>query len=222
MPARSGTRPQMTAPILYSFRRCPFAMRARLALLIAGVEVELREVALRAKPAAMLAVSAKATVPVLVLPDGRVVDQSLDIMRWASVESGNAGWMTPDDAALVADNDGAFKHHLDRYKYADRNPDDPTDHRAEANRFLQRLDARLGKSPALAGERLATVDLAILPFVRQFAETDRAYFDALPFADLQRWLADFLSSPLFARAMVRFAPWQPDHPAIMFPAPSSG
>ena len=100
----------MTAPILYSFRRCPFAMRARLALLIAGVEVELREVALRAKPAAMLAVSAKATVPVLVLPDGRVVDQSLDIMRWASVESGNAGWMTPDDAALVADNDRSEEH----------------------------------------------------------------------------------------------------------------
>ena len=212
----------MTIPILYSFRRCPYAMRARLSLLSGGGVVEIREVTLRAKPAAMLDVSPKATVPVLVLPDGRVIDESLDIMRWAQSQYGQGdGWMAPDEEALVADNDGAFKHHLDRYKYADRFPEDSIDHRAAATDFLRGLDARLGGRVALGGDRLSIADLAILPFVRQFAETDRRYFDALPLVDLQRWLADFLASALFDRAMTKFAPWQPDAPPVIFPARSS-
>ena len=211
----------MTLPILYSFRRCPYAMRARLSLLMRGVAVELREVVLRAKPAAMLEVSPKATVPVLVLPDQRVLDESLDIMRWASAESGAADWMSPDDAMLVADTDGAFKHHLDRYKYADRYPADAVDHRAEATRFLQRLDGGLDRRPMPGGERLSMADIAILPFVRQFAETDRDYFDALPLPALQRWLATFLETPLFDRAMTRFAPWQDGDVPVVFPADMS-
>lgn len=208
----------MTLPILYSFRRCPYAMRARLSLLRGGVAVELREVALRAKPAAMLDVSPKGTVPVLVLPDQRVLDESLDIMRWASAEVCSAEWMSPDDAALVADNDGAFKHHLDRYKYADRYPADAVDHRAEATGFLRRLDSRLGDRPMLGGDRMSMADIAILPFVRQFAETDRGYFDNLPLVGLQRWLATFLDSPLFGRAMTRFVPWQAGDAPVVFPA----
>ncbi|MEG3167072.1 glutathione S-transferase [Sphingomonas sp. LB3N6] len=212
----------MTVPILYSFRRCPYAMRARLSLLRVDAVVELREVALRAKPAAMVDVSPKATVPVLVLSDGRVIDESLDIMRWAQSQHGHdSDWMAPDDEALVAVNDGAFKHHLDRYKYADRFPDDSIDHRAEATDFLRELDTRLAGPVALGGDRLSIADLAILPFVRQFAETDRRYFDALPLVDLQRWLADFLASALFERAMAKFAPWQPEDPPVMFPAQSS-
>ena len=217
----SGKPGPMTLPILYSFRRCPYAMRARLSLLMRGVAVELREVVLRAKPAAMLEVSAKATVPVLVLPDQRVLDESLDIMRWATAESGAADWMSPDDAMLVADTDGAFKHHLDRYKYADRYPADAVDHRAEATRFLQRLDDRLDTRLMLGGDRLSMTDIAILPFVRQFAETDRGYFDALPLPALQRWLATFLGSPLFGRAMTRFAPWQDGDSPVVFPADMS-
>ena len=217
----SGKPGPMTLPILYSFRRCPYAMRARLSLLMRGVAVELREVVLRAKPAAMLEVSPKATVPVLVLPDLRVLDESLDIMRWASAESGAADWMSPDDAMLVADTDGAFKHHLDRYKYADRYPADAVDHRAEATRFLQRLDGRLDRRPMPGGERLSMADIAILPFVRQFAETDRDYFDALPLPALQRWLATFLETPLFGRAMTRFAPWQDGDVPVVFPADMS-
>jgi len=213
----SGKPGPMTLPILYSFRRCPYAMRARLSLLIRGVAVELREVVLRAKPAAMLEVSPKATVPVLVLPDQRVLDESLDIMRWATAESGAADWMSPDDAMLVADTDGAFKHHLDRYKYADRYPADVVDHRAEATRFLQRLDGRLDCRPMLGGDRLSMADIAILPFVRQFAETDRGYFDALPLPALQHWLATFLETPLFGRAMTRFAPWQDGDVPVVFP-----
>ena len=214
----SGKPALMTLPIFYSFRRCPYAMRARLSLLMRGVAVELREVVLRAKPAAMLEVSPKATVPVLVLPDQRVLDESLDIMRWATAESGAADWMSPDDAMLVADTDGAFKHHLDRYKYADRYPADAVDHRAEATRFLQRLDDRLDTRLMLGGDRLSMTDIAILPFVRQFAETDRGYFDALPLSALQRWLATFLETPLFGRAMTRFAPWQDGDVPVVFPA----
>ena len=213
----------MTIPILYSFRRCPYAMRARLALLQSEISVELREVVLRAKPAAMIDASPKATVPVLVLPDHQVIDQSLDIMRWASWQRDGGDWLAPDawldpdKAALVADNDGAFKYHLDRYKYADRYPDDPVDHRAEATEYLRRLDARLDGRLALREDRLSMADIAILPFVRQFAETDRDYFDQLPLADLQRWLADFLASALFERAMARFAPWRPGDRPIVFP-----
>jgi glutathione S-transferase len=217
----SGKPGPMTLPILYSFRRCPYAMRARLSLLMRGVAVELREVVLRAKPAAMLEVSPKATVPVLVLPDQRVLDESLDIMRWASAEGGAVDWMSPDDAMLVADTDGAFKHHLDRYKYADRYPADAVDHRAEATRFLQRLDDRLDTRLMLGGDRLSMADIAILPFVRQFAETDRGYFDALPLPALQRRLATFLGSPLFGRAMTRFAPWQDGDAPVVFPADMS-
>ena len=208
-------------PILYSFRRCPYAMRARLAIVANGRSVELREIVLRAKPAAMLEVSPKGTVPVLVMPDGSVIDESLDIMRWAGANTDD-GWPTDADAALIATNDGAFKHHLDRYKYADRHGVDPVEHRDAATVLLRALDERLrdtgslGESPR-AGRQSMT-DLAIMPFVRQFAQTDRTYFDGLPFERLHAWLARHLASALFARIMIRPVSWQPADPPILFPA----
>ncbi|MEG3082227.1 glutathione S-transferase [Sphingomonas sp. PB2P12] len=204
-------------PILYSFRRCPYAMRARLAIVATGASVALREVKLRDKPAAMLDVSAKGTVPVLVLPDGSVIDESLEIMRWAFASAGRTAWLDDSDAALVATNDGAFKYHLDRYKYADRYGVEPCAHRDAATGFLARLDEILRGRAHLGDCATSPVDLAIIPFVRQFAQTDRAYFDGLPLPGLHAWLARHVSSRLFARIMVRLEPWQPGDAPIVFP-----
>ncbi|RXD06785.1 glutathione S-transferase [Sphingomonas sp. UV9] len=203
-------------PILYSFRRCPYAMRARLAIAIQERRVELREIVLRDKPTAMIEASPKGTVPVLVLPDGSVIDESLDIMRWAA---GNAcdGWPTATDMALIAANDGPFKHHLDRYKYADRYGVDPVEHRDAATVLLGDLNDRLLATGCLGQGPQAMTDLAIMPFVRQFAATDRGYFDVLPFDRLHTWLARHLGSALFARIMIRPAPWHPRDAATLFP-----
>ena len=204
-------------PILYSFRRCPYAMRARLALAANDHQVELREIVLRDKPAAMLDASPKGTVPVLVLPDGTVIDQSLAIMRWACARTPDAEWPTDNDAGLIATNDGAFKHHLDRYKYADRYDVDPIEHRDAATVLLGDLGERLRASGSLGTSPQSMTDLAIMPFVRQFAQTDRSYFDGLPFERLQAWLAMHLASALFARVMIRPPPWQPGDPPMIFP-----
>ncbi len=204
-------------PILYSFRRCPYAMRARLAIAANDRRVELREIVLRDKPTAMLDASPKGTVPVLVLPDGAVIDQSLDIMRWACANTSGAEWPSGDDAALIEANDGEFKHHLDRYKYADRYDVDPIEHRGAATVLLCDLDERLRTTGSLGSGPQSMTDLAIMPFVRQFVQTDRSYFDDLPFERLHTWLAMHLASALFARVMIRPAPWQPGDPPTVFP-----
>ena len=190
-----------TEPILYSFRRCPYAMRARMALAVSGTPHEIREVKLSDKPAEMLAASPKGTVPVLVLPDGQVIDESLDIMRWALARNDPERWLDGDDAALIAANDGPFKHHLDRYKYPDRHASEPLEHRALGLAMLGEFDRRLVSRAYLCGETRSLTDAAILPFVRQFAAVDRAWFDAQPLPALQRWLATGLVSPLFAQIM---------------------
>lgn len=204
-------------PILYSFRRCPYAMRARLAIVVRARGVELREVVLRAKPPAMLTASAKGTVPVLVMPDGSVIDESLAIMRWAFASGDVAGDGETDPDALIATNDGAFKYHLDRYKYADRYGVSRLEHRMSATDILANLDQRLRVADHLGRDALSLVDLAIMPFVRQFAETDRSYFDGLPMPGLQAWLTRHLSSRLFERIMVRPPPWQDGDPPTIFP-----
>jgi glutathione S-transferase len=201
-------------PILYSFRRCPYAMRARLALTISGVAFALREIKLSAKPQAMLEASPKGTVPVLVLPDGRVIDESLDIMRWALMQCDPEGWLARDDGALVATNDGAFKHALDRYKYPERHDGDALTHRARGLAFLELLDRRLSTAGQLCGAERGLADAAIMPFVRQFAAVDRTWFDALPLPHLKLWLEQHLASELFDRIMLRFAPWSPDAAAV--------
>ena len=206
-----------TVPILYSFRRCPYAIRARLAIGASGVTVVLREVVLRDKPAAMIAASPKATVPVLVLPDGLVIDESLAIMRWALARHDPDGWLARDDPALVAVNDGAFKHHLDRYKYADRHPADGIDHRAAATDILRALDARIARHGALVGDRPGLADMAIFPFVRQFAATDRGYFDGLRLPALRGWLDRLAESPFFATVMRRQPAWREGDAPVVFP-----
>lgn len=203
-------------PILYSFRRCPYAMRARMALWISGTVCELREVELADKPDAMLEASAKGTVPVVVLPDGAVIDESLDVMRWALARSDPAGWLAGDDAELLEMIDGPFKHHLDRYKYWTRHDTDPMEHRAAALDILRRLDARLGEHGQLCGNARTLVDIATFPFVRQFANHDRAWFDPLDLPHLHAWLAGHLQSDLFARIMAKHAPWKPGDTPIFF------
>ncbi len=202
----------MTAPIdtvLYSFRRCPYAIRARLALAVSGTRCALREVKLSAKPRAMLDASPKGTVPVLVLPDGTVIDESLDIMRWALEKHDPENWLARDDAALIAANDTAFKHDLDRYKYPDRHGADALEHRDKGLEFLRVLDDRLALAGQLCGQTRGLADAAIMPFVRQFAAVDREWFDALPLHHLDVWLAGHLDSDLFDAVMMRVKPWSP-------------
>lgn len=206
----------MTAlPVLYSFRRCPYAMRARLALHVSGQACELREVVLRDKPAELLAASPKGTVPVLVLPDGEVIDQSLDIMLWALRRHDPEGWLRPgegtldDMLALIADCDRRFKLELDRYKYPGRfEGADPLVHRAAGAAFLQALDARLQRTRHLAGPGAALADAAIAPFVRQFAAVEPDWFRAGPWPHLRAWLDAWAASAAFAEVMARHPPWR--------------
>lgn len=212
------------APILYSFRRCPYAMRARMALWVAGITVEMREVKLADKPPELHGVSPKATVPVLVLPGGSVIDESLAIMRWALGQNDPEGWLAGDDAELIARNDGPFKRHLDRYKYPTRYPEEAQgdeeglllDHRTAGLVILRDLDARLGGSGQLCGARRTLADVALFPFVRQFANTDRDWFDAQGLPQLEQWLEDHLASKLFAAIMRKFAPWQAGDAPVLF------
>lgn len=195
-------------PILYSFRRCPYAMRARMALIASGVDYEHREISLRDKPLSMRAASPKGTVPVLVLACGRVIDESFDIMCWALDQSDPEGWLAGAGLALVADYDGAFKHHLDRYKYAARySDDDPLTHRAVASAMLSDLEVRLAGGDFIGGVTRGLADIAIFPLVRQFAGVDPVWFQQQTLPNVQLWLAGIAASELFERAMVRRALW---------------
>ena len=197
-------------PVLYSFRRCPYAMRARLALAAAGQAVELREVALKAKAPELLEASAKGTVPVLVQADGAVLEESLEIMRWALEQADPLGWLQADraeTAALIAQNDGPFKRHLDRFKYPDRYGEvDPMEHRAAALAILREWEQRLAVGGWLLGAQATLADWSLLPFVRQFRLADPDGFAAEPGLEgLKDWLARFERSELLARVMD--SPW---------------
>jgi glutathione S-transferase len=217
-----------TLPILYSFRRCPYAMRARLALFVSGQVCELREVVLGHKPPALLEASAKGTVPVLVLADGEVIDQSLDIMLWALRRHDPRHWWPTDDnaqaqmLALVATCDGEFKHHLDRYKYPQRfGLTDATPHRKQGAQWLNDLNRRLLAKPFLTGETESLADAAIAPFVRQFAHTDPTWFAGQPWPALQTWLMAFENSASYQLAMTKYAPWQAGQTPMLLPATHS-
>ncbi|CAN7444734.1 glutathione S-transferase [Variovorax sp. LjRoot290] len=216
-----------TRPVLYSFRRCPYAMRARMAIAASGQRCELREVVLRGKPAELLAASPKGTVPVLVDVDGMVIDQSLDIMLWALRRNDPEGWLQAEGAtldemlALVAECDGEFKRHLDGYKYPERHPGaDGEAHRAQGALFLMRLETRLVVTRCLHGEHAALADIAIAPFVRQFAQVDAAWFEAQPWPRLRAWLAARLDAPVFTQVMAKYTPWRTGQPGIAFPGQS--
>jgi glutathione S-transferase len=209
----------MADHVLYSFRRCPYAIRARLALAVSGMRYELREVRLSNKPSEMLAISPKGTVPVFQMADGTVLEESLTIMRWALAMRDPADWLARDDPALIATNDGMFKHHLDRYKYPDRHGSDPSSHRDLGLAYLQELEARLGAGGQVCGTKTGLADAAIMPFVRQFAAVDREWFDCLPLARLKTWLAGHLASSLFEGVMFRAAPWSPSQRSTIVAGP---
>ena len=212
-------------PILYSFRRCPYAMRARMTLLYAGIEVRLREVILKDKPAAMLAASSKGTVPVLVQSDGTVIDESRDIMRWALNQNDPAGWLecADGDNLLVDRCDNEFKHWLDRYKYAVRFPEhDEGWYRQQGEQFLAQLEIRLSQWHYLTGASLSVVDVAIAPFVRQFASVDLPWWSERPYPSVSDWLHEFINSPLFLGAMNKYPQWLEGDADIPFPTKPHG
>ena len=214
------------APVLYSFRRCPYAMRARMALLVSGIRCEMREIALSQKPEGMLAASPKGTVPVLVLKD-RVIDQSLDIMHWALGQNDPQDWSTRntpfDEEALVlvSQCDEEFKRNLDRYKYPNRY-DLPSGlaHREAGAVYLMQLNVRLTHTPYLMGSSFTWVDAAIAPFVRQFARTDRDWFDAQNWPALKIWLENFENSEAYSTVMHKYKVWHQDAKPVAFPATS--
>ena len=209
-------------PILYTFRRCPYAIRARMALYACAVQVEVREIEFRNKPAEMLAASEKATVPVLVLPDKTVLDESFDIMLWALEKNNSVSWFNgfsseqqEEMIRIIRENDSSFKEHLDHYKYADRYPAWPIEHyREQGEIFLNMLDGRLQQSDYLFGNDVSLADIAVFPFVRQFAHVDKGWFDSCQYKKLQRWLGTFLDSSDFLSVMKKHKVWQPDAPLV--------
>ena len=216
--------PDGSLPILYSFRRCPYAMRARLAVAASRTPCELREVVLRDKPQALLDVSPKATVPVLVDTDGTIIDESLDIMLWALNQNDPDAWLRPsqgslaDILALICECDGSFKHHLDRYKYPQRYENVETHaHRDEAAAWLRTLNDRLVAAPYLFGHHATLADMAIMPFVRQYAHTDMAWFEAQPWPSLKSRLDAWKESERFAQVMEKYPAWTPQACGIRFP-----
>lgn len=191
--------------LLYSYRRCPYAMRARMALRYAGIAYQVQDISLKDKPPGLLAVSPKGTVPVLVLPDGRVLDQSLDIMHWALQQHDPDQWLGIDrdkSQALISENDGAFKQALDKYKYASRFPEQSAEaYRSQAEVFLRKLEQALQDQPFLSGAHLSLTDVAIFPFIRQFAAVDANWFAQAAYPKLQAWLRARLESSLFLGVM---------------------
>lgn len=212
-------------PTLYSFNRCPYAIRTRMALFYSGISVVLREVALRNKPQEMLFHSPKGTVPVLVLPNGKVIEESLEIIRWALAIHDPQDWLCKNESALhdeaarlIHENDHVFKQHLDHYKYSTLHTEHPLEHyRAQGEIFLQGLENRLQHQRFLLAERITLADIAIVPFVRQFAQVDADWFATAPYMQLQRWLEFILNSTLFTSIMSKRPPWRPGDDVVVFP-----
>jgi len=211
-------------PVLYSFRRCPYAIRARLALRYAGIELEHREVVLKDKPPEMLAASPKGTVPVLVLNDGtmrrEIIEESLDIMFWALAQADPDGWLNVNVAEanqLIEANDEQFKPWLDRYKYPNRYEGlSDGEAREQCGRFLQELEQRLAQQAYLCAAKPSIADFAIYSFVRQFAFVDIDKFRSGPYVALNRWLDEFLNSPLFESVMQKHVQWRQGNAAVVY------
>lgn len=210
-------------PVLYSFRRCPYAIRARLAIKYSGISVELREVLLAQKPAEMLAASPKGTVPVLILTDGTVIDESYDIIRWALDINDPENWLPKDETilkktiSLIDKNDDSFKKNLDHYKYSVRFPEFSAEqYRAEGEIFLGELDNFLEKSSHLMGNQITMADIAIFPFIRQFAFVDKDWFDQSPYTKLKTWLNHMLELELFKEGMKKYPQWTAGNKGVEF------
>ena len=216
----------MNNAILYSFRRCPYAMRARFALKYAGIKTELREIDLNNPPEELVAISEAATVPVLHLPDGRVIDESWDIVKWAVKQNDPEDWAgdheqyLTESEMLIEINDYSFKQDLDHYKYADRHPEHPMEYyREQGEEFLLELEERLTTTRFLLSDRISIADIGIFPFIRQFAMVDESWFAQAPYPNLQRWLNGFLEpdhkeAQLFAAIMEKYELWEQGCPPV--------
>ncbi len=211
-------------PILYSFRRCPYAMRARMAILKSGVACRLREVTLRDKPEEMIAISPKGTVPVMVFGDGLILEESLEIMHWTLSKNDPDKWLQPEFSSstdmlnLIKKIDKEFKYHLDRYKYSTRYKDaDPIFHREKALKVLAPIIESLKKQKYLCGTRVSMADIAIFPFIRQFANTNKKWFDSEKIEPLQSWLKQHLVSKVFLNSMNKWPIWKSENEEILFP-----
>jgi len=195
-------------------------MRARMALAASGAEVMLREVLLKDKPAELLAASPKATVPVLVLSDGRVVEESLDVMQWALEYRDPLNWLEGEalDSDWISACDGDFKHWLDRYKYAERYPEHAAeDYRQNAEAFIQKLEDQLSSTDWVGGDAANAVDVALFPFMRQFAGVDPSWWQQAPYPHVQQWLENWLNSALFSAIMAKYPRWESGQPGERFP-----
>lgn len=212
----------MTYPILYSFRRCPYAIRARLALRRADIHVELREIELKNKPPSMLTASPKGTVPVLITQEQQVIDESLDIMRWALSQNDPDNWLENSTSVqttkLIEQIDQEFKPWLDKYKYADRHTEhDAKYYRDQCLPFLRQLNESLAANNFLMADKMTLADAAIFPFIRQFAAVDQTWFTNSPHRHLQAWLDKHLASELFKSVMHKYQPWRAEsNNAIIF------
>jgi len=200
-------------PILYSFRRCPYAMRARMAIHISNQKCEIREVLLRDKPPSMLEYSSKGTVPVLVLQSGEVIDESLDVIDWALNLNDPNNWLrskeNEETKKLIEINDGEFKHHLDRYKYSKRyDNEDPEFHKKKCLKFIESVNNELSNSKYIFDDNISYADIVLLPFMRQFRIADMEWFDSLPYDNLKKWLSSFLESSLLNSIMKKHDLWK--------------
>ena len=210
-------------PILYSFRRCPYAMRARLAIKYSGIEVELREVDLNNIPAALAKISSDDTVPLILLADGTVIDESWDIVKWAVHNNDPDNWLGEnnryelDAEMLVETNDYSFKQDLDHYKYADRYPEFPMQHyRSAAEEFIVELEDKLKEYRYLEADAISISDIAVFPFIRQFAAVDQDWFDNAPYPKVRNWLSSLIESDIFQSIMLKYPLWQEGDEAIVF------
>ncbi len=213
-----------TYPVLYSFRRCPYAMRARLAISQANIKCELREVVLKDKPESMLLLSDKGTVPVLLTSEKKVIEQSIDVMRWALNINDPDEWCNEDESQsqyLIDYNDNEFKHFLDRYKYHVGYPEHSQEYyRENAESFLKLIEKQLSenKGVALLGNKISFVDMAIFPFIRQFAMVDLDWFKASPYDLLKKWFSNIEKTDLFQGCMKKYDQWLPEQSPVYFPA----
>ena len=208
-------------PILYSFRRCPYAMRARMAIHISSQKCEIREVLLRDKPPSMLEYSSKGTVPVLVLQSGEVIDESLDVIDWALNLNDPDNWQRSKDnektKELIKINDGEFKHHLDRYKYSKRyDNEDPEFHRKKCLSFIKKVNSELQNSKYIFDDEISYIDISLLPFIRQFRIADNEWFDELPYENVKSWLSNFLNSELLKSIMYKYDLWKEGDEVTIF------
>lgn len=211
----------MTTPVLYSFRRCPYCMRAHMALKYADIEVELREVDLNDYPQQAMAISPKATVPVLQLPDGSIIDESWEILKWALAQNDPDNWRgingehDLDAEILIETNDFSFKEDLDSYKYADRYPEHSEKHYRQACEvFIEELEEMLAEHRYLLGDQLSLADIGVFPFIRQFSLVDKEWFDTAPYPKVRQWLNSLIDTELFQQVFQKHETWREGAPAV--------